>query len=40
MSQDLPPLRLPQYDVIRISGSPEVPAEIVADLLQIGVRQG
>lgn len=40
VNQDLPPLQLPQYDVIRISGSPDVPAEIAADLLQIGVPAG
>ena len=38
--RDLPPLPLPQYVVVRIGCSPEVPTEIAADLRQIGVPAG
>lgn len=40
MMRDLPPLPLPQYAVVRIGCSPEVPAEIAAELRQIGVPAG
>ncbi|MEU1616560.1 SUKH-4 family immunity protein [Streptomyces sp. NPDC005722] len=40
MIQDLPPLSLPQYAVVRIGCSPEVPAEIAGDLRQIGIPAG
>ncbi|MEV0743504.1 hypothetical protein AB0I51_48095 [Streptomyces sp. NPDC050549] len=38
--RDLLPLPLPQYVVVRIGCSPEVPTEIAADLRQIGVPAG
>jgi hypothetical protein len=38
--RDFPPLPLPQYAVVRIGCSPEVPAEIAADLRKIGVPAG
>ncbi|MCX4451744.1 SUKH-4 family immunity protein [Streptomyces sp. NPDC058369] len=38
--RDLPPLSLPQYVVVRIGCSPEVPTEIAADLREIGVPAG
>ncbi|MDQ0994736.1 SUKH-4 family immunity protein [Streptomyces sp. V3I7] len=40
MIRDLPPLPLPQYAVVRIDCSPEVPAEIATDLRQVGVPAG
>ncbi|MFD4023840.1 hypothetical protein ACFWRV_10025 [Streptomyces sp. NPDC058576] len=40
MMRDLPPLSLPQYVVVRIGCSPEVPTEIAADLREIGVPAG
>ncbi|GAA1962400.1 SUKH-4 family immunity protein [Kitasatospora viridis] len=40
MIRDLPPLPLPEYVVVRIGCSPEVPAEIAADLRQFGVPAG
>lgn len=40
MRQDLPPLPLPRYAVVRIGCSPEVPADIAVDLQQIGVPVG
>ncbi|GAA2264708.1 hypothetical protein GCM10010430_56780 [Kitasatospora cystarginea] len=40
MSQDLPPLPLPHYAVVRIGCSSGVPAEIADELLQIGVPAG
>ncbi|MFJ8226886.1 SUKH-4 family immunity protein [Streptomyces griseus] len=38
--RDLPPLSLPQYVVVRIGCSPEVPTEIAADLREAGVPAG
>ena len=38
--RDLPPLPLPQYAVIPVGCSPQVPAEIAADLRQTGVPAG
>ncbi|MET4926780.1 SUKH-4 family immunity protein [Streptomyces sp. PSRA5] len=40
MIRDLPPLPVPQYVVVRIGCSPEVPTEIAADLRQTGVPAG
>ncbi|MFC8719894.1 SUKH-4 family immunity protein [Kitasatospora sp. NPDC057198] len=40
MIRDLPPLRLPKYAVVRIGCSPEVPAEIAAELRDRGVPAG
>ncbi|MER5479633.1 SUKH-4 family immunity protein [Streptomyces sp. NPDC002734] len=38
--RDLPPLPLPEYAVVRIRCSPDVPGEIAADLREIGVPAG
>jgi hypothetical protein len=38
--RDIPPLRLPEYAVAWIGCSSEVPADIAADLRQIGVPAG
>ncbi|MCM2424112.1 sporulation initiation factor Spo0A C-terminal domain-containing protein [Streptomyces sp. RKAG293] len=40
MIRDLPPLPSPRYAVVHIGCSSEVPAEIAADLRQIGVPAG
>ena len=40
MIRELPPLPLPQYAVVRIGCSPQVPTEIAADLRQTGVPAG
>ncbi|WP_241678938.1 SUKH-4 family immunity protein [Streptomyces lasalocidi] len=40
MIRDFPPLALPQYAVVRIDCSPGVPAEIAANLREVGVPAG
>ncbi|MCX5328302.1 SUKH-4 family immunity protein [Streptomyces sp. NBC_00140] len=40
MIRDLPPLPLPQYTVVRIGCSADVPDEIANDLRQIGIPTG